>query len=226
MKAMGIESLQLADCPSYDEEKLSALAVHARDVYDRAKRFDTLKEALAASSLSVGFTRRTGEKRKTSIRSLGEFAASLGNEASVPLALVFGNERTGLSDEELCECSLSVYIPTSEACPSLNVSQAVQIVCYECARTISASIRHEGTNLVENIPAFPTKSCIEDEVEKILLLLHRKGFFRKSGDEYARQFIRDLLQRARIQKTELDWFGAFIRKIAAVSDNPSPRTRK
>jgi TrmH family RNA methyltransferase len=226
MKAMGIDNLYLVDCPLYDEERLSALAVHAKDLYDKAIRFPTLQEALAATALSAGFTRRSGEKRKTSTRSLGEFASSLRNEASAPLALVFGNERTGLSDEELSECSLSVHIPTSEFCPSLNVSQAVQIACYEFARSILSQPEDSGVHPPENIAVLPTRTRIDNEVDKILVLLHHKGFFKKSGDGYARRFFRDLLQRARVQESELKWFGAFIRKIAAVSDSPSPRTRK
>jgi tRNA/rRNA methyltransferase len=64
MKTMGVSRLVLAGCPDYDEDRVRMMAVHAFDVYERAERFPDLASALAGFSLSSGFTRRRGEKRK------------------------------------------------------------------------------------------------------------------------------------------------------------------
>ena len=122
MKTMGVSRLVLAGCPDYDEGRVRMMAVHAFDVYESAERFPDLASALAGFSLSGGFTRRRGEKRKAFSHSVEGFAAfALGRQGG-DAALVFGNERTGLTELELGLCSLAVHIPSSEEFPSLNLS--------------------------------------------------------------------------------------------------------
>lgn len=131
MKTMGLRRLILADCPAYDEALVAMMAVHAFDVYRSAMRFDTLHDALLGSSMSAGFSRRRGARRKGHSVPLPEFAQSIVSGGNEQVYLVFGNEKDGLSDAELSECSVSVHIPSAEAFPSLNIAQAVQVACYE-----------------------------------------------------------------------------------------------
>ena len=219
MKTMGFRRLVLAGCPPYEDDKVRALAVHAYDVYENAKRCATLEEALSASSLSAGFTRRRGEKRKGSSLSLRDFVRKETERNSGPLCLVFGNEKNGLSGEELSCCSLAVHIPTSEDFPSLNVAQAVQIACFEF---FSAGPPREGPTG----PAPAGREAIDDEISRILASLLKAGFFRKSDDSHVRLFLRDLCERAALGKSELDYFGALFRKAAALAYGPSQRRRK
>lgn len=217
MKTMGIERLLLADCPEFDEEKSRMMAVHAWDVYKKAARFATLDAALTGFSLSAGFTRRRGEKRKEHSLPLRDFAASVGRRPAAPLALVFGNERDGLSDSELDRCTLAVHIPSSKSCPSLNIAQAVQVACYEFFNAASAMA-----------PACPatggpaSREAVDTGVQTIAVALSEVGFFRLSDDSRVRCFLRDLCERSGASKTEIDYLRRlFLKTIALARKNPS-----
>lgn len=209
MLTMGFDRLVLADCPAYQEEKLRMMAVHAYGVYENAARFPSLDAALADFSLAAGFTRRRGAKRKGSPLSLGGFAARLREKPAANVALVFGNESEGLRDEELKLCSLAVYIPTSEAFPSLNVAQAVQIACYQLASLPRADEKPE--------PWPALRRDTEAAVAAIACALAAEGFFQKSDDSHLRFFLRDLCERAGASADEVDYLKKLFLKAAALS---------
>jgi len=229
MKTMGLARLLLADCPEYSEEKVRMMAVHAFDVFEKAERYDTLSAALDGFPFSAGFTRRTGERRKCASESLREFAQRMALRISSPFAIVFGNEKDGLSDEELNLCSVAVHIPTSESCPSLNVAQAVQVACYEF---FAAAIdRSSLANTRAPAPAPPPsaapapRAAVEREISTIAETLAKAGFFKKSNDSYMKRFLRDLCERAGASPDEIQYLRKLFLKSIALSSGPSPRRR-
>jgi tRNA/rRNA methyltransferase/tRNA (cytidine32/uridine32-2'-O)-methyltransferase len=132
MKNMGLSRLRMVAPGSLVETPLVNRAIHAEDVWRDALFFDTLADATSDCSLVVGTTRRRGRKRKNVTlepRALAGWLAR--NHIPASVALVFGNERTGLTDDELNFCNLASHIPVSDAFPSLNLSHAVQIYAYE-----------------------------------------------------------------------------------------------
>jgi TrmH family RNA methyltransferase len=217
MKTMGIGRLILASCPAYDEERLRPMAVHSEDIYEKASRFESLDEALEGLAFSAGFSRRLGEKRKGRTHDLEDFAADLAEKPSAPLGLVFGNERSGLSDHELKACSIAVHIPTSAVCPSLNVAQAVQIACWEFASTLRKA-SPPAASVFEARPA--SRSRVETEVSELLLYLSSIGFFRKSDESHAREFLRDICERSSLDEAELAYLGKLFRKTGNLSSGP------
>ena len=221
MKAMGVEKLLLAGCPEYEEEKVRMMAVHAYDIFEKARRFATLETALREFSLIAGFSRRLGEKRKECSEPLRDFVQSANSRDPCTLALVFGNEKDGLSDAELNLCSLAVRIPTSEVCPSLNVAQAVQIACWEFF-----ALKAAETSAGQERSAIPaTRLVIDSGVAKIAEALSKQGFFRKSDDSYARRFLRDLCERAGASVKEVDYLRRlFLKADALASRHPSDLT--
>jgi len=220
MKAMGIEDLILASCPAYDEERLRLLAVHSEDVYERAIRFESLGEALGGLSFSAGFTRRLGEKRKRVTHDIEACVASLATRPSSPIGLIFGSERTGLSDAELGACSIAVHIPSSESCPSLNVAQAVQIACWELA----SALRRAGQSSTTAFEAMPApRARIESELSGLLSYLTSIGFFRKHDESHVWAFLRDISERAALDETELGYLNRLFRKTGALATGPVRR---
>jgi TrmH family RNA methyltransferase len=208
MKTMGISKLILASCPEYDEDRVRMMAVHAFDVYEKAERFPDLASALAGFTLSGGFTRRRGEKRKAFSHSVEGFAAFALNRPAGDAALVFGNERTGLTEGELGLCSLAAHIPSSEAFPSLNLAQAVQIACYELRRQ-SLGERDGGP---EPVP----RTVAEESVSRIAGHLREIGFFKVSRDRDLSAFLRDTIERAAYTPTELRYFESIFRKASGM----------
>ncbi len=212
MKTMGITRLVLAGCPNHDVDRVRMLAVHAFDVFEGARLEPDLRAALAAFSLSCGFTRRRGERRKAFSLSAGDFAAIAlrrpmgGRDGGV--ALVFGNERTGLTDAELGLCSMAAHIPSSDAFPSLNLAQAVQIACYE--------LRKQALGEKDGSAAPVSRAEVEESVARIAEHLRGIGFFKITRDRDLAAFLRDSAERAAYTATELRYFESIFRKAAGM----------
>lgn len=219
MKTMGLSRLVLAGCPDYDADRVRMMAVHAFDLYESAERFPDLGSALGTFSLSAGFTRRRGERRKSFSLSVEDFAGLAlkrpgGGDA---VALVFGNERTGLTEEELGLCSLAVHIPTSEVFPSLNLSQAVQIACYEL-RKQALGERNGSAEAVARAEVDAAVSRIAEHLRKI-------GFFKITRDRDLSAFLRDSAERAAYTPGELRYFESIFRKAAGMIHGANRESR-
>ena len=138
MKTMGFADLRLVAPKRYPDAEASALASGATDVLDAARVFATLEEALGDSVLAVGFSSRSRDLSHPA-RALREFAPEvLAAAARGPVALVFGNETFGLTNDELGRCQSLAMIPANPAYASLNLAAAVQVACYELATSARA----------------------------------------------------------------------------------------
>ena len=212
MRTMGLDRLVLAAPGAYQEERVAMMAVHAFDIYERARRFSDLAGALAGSSLSAGFTRRRGDRRKSFSMAVDAFAdLAWQRRVEGDIALVFGNEQGGLVGEELDLCSIAVHIPTAGtgSAASLNLSQAVQIACWE--------LRRQAPDFQSGSFVASTRGDIDIAVSRAALRLGDLGFFRQNQGEELRDFLRDISERAALSPTELRYFEAFIHKMASLA---------
>jgi tRNA/rRNA methyltransferase len=139
MKTMGFADLVLVSPRHFPDPDATAMAAGAADLLSTARVVDSLEAALADRTLAVGFSVRARE-RSHPVAALREMAPSLLDAAAADggVALVFGNETSGLSNEELGRCQRLVAIPANPAYPSLNLAAAVQVACYELACAASA----------------------------------------------------------------------------------------
>jgi tRNA (cytidine32/uridine32-2'-O)-methyltransferase len=131
MKNMGLSELCLVDPQRYPSAEATARASGADDVLARAKCFETLDEAIAEAVLVIGASARS---RSLPVPMLDPRAcAKLVYEQpdAKTVAILFGRERTGLSNEELDCCHYLVQIPSNPEYSSLNIAAAVQIIVYE-----------------------------------------------------------------------------------------------
>lgn len=127
---MGFHRLIVVDPGIWDEERIRRLATHAAGaVVDGIERFDVLSDALAPFSHVVGTTARLGGQRPV-LKSPEVLAGKLTDlSRNNPVAIVFGPEDRGLTNEDLKYCHRLVNIPTT-GFTSLNLSQAVMVICY------------------------------------------------------------------------------------------------
>ena len=131
MKTMGLHELALVAPERFPDPEAFALSAGASDVLDEASVHASLGEALADCRLVIATTAR---QRSVPMPELSPREAAVRlHEAAAdgPVALVFGRERTGLENEELQLCHAAVCIPANPAYSSLNLAQAVQVLCYE-----------------------------------------------------------------------------------------------
>lgn len=130
MKTMGLSDLALVAPQAPPDEKSWAMASGAADVLDSMGRFDTLAEALADCAQVVGVSaRRRGISLEVS--DARTWATRWAEQPAERTAMVFGAERTGLTNAELALCQRAVQIPANPDYPSLNIAQAVQVLAYE-----------------------------------------------------------------------------------------------
>ncbi|MFH1056766.1 MAG: TrmJ/YjtD family RNA methyltransferase [Candidatus Micrarchaeota archaeon] len=132
MKNFGLKELYLVNKQAPLGLEAIKFSKHAKDVLQKAKKVKTLEQALEGTTVVVGTTgiiKRFNKRILKKCVSARQLKSKLGRKDVV--ALVFGNEERGLSDEFLGECDLVSFIPTNPKYPVLNLSHAVGIVLYE-----------------------------------------------------------------------------------------------
>jgi len=193
MKNMGLSQLRLVAPAPLLLEKIHNFAVNSWDIWENARIFDNLSAAVADCSIVVGTTRRRGADRKSVSMTPRDLAAWLADRsngegaAEGSVALVFGNERTGLEDAELELCNFASHIPVCDAQPSLNLSHAVQIYAYELFLALeqqrpvkgewTAMNQEEIRALVDSL-AYPKR---EDPVRFLHDVIARAGLSQSEG---------------------------------------------
>lgn len=142
LKNMGLHELVLVQPAPFRNDEAHARAAGADDVLANARVYATLDEALADCQLVIGTSARNRRIEWPAL-SPRDAAARLVAEAAPtrPVALVFGRERTGLTNDELDRCQAYVTIPTDPNFSSLNLAAAVQIMAYELALARNAHPR-------------------------------------------------------------------------------------
>lgn len=132
IKTMGLSRLSLVEPERAPDGDAFALAAGAGDVLDSATTHATLADAIADCRVVLGCTARDRRIALVGFDGRGAGAhAWMQAKAGAEVALVFGRERTGLTNDELQLCHAAVHIPSNPEYGSLNLAMAVQVVAYE-----------------------------------------------------------------------------------------------
>ncbi|MDQ6569348.1 MAG: tRNA (cytosine(32)/uridine(32)-2'-O)-methyltransferase TrmJ [Haemophilus parahaemolyticus] len=131
MKTMGLSHLRLVEPKRPLDEDAFALSAGAKDLLENAQTFATFDEAVADCQLVIGTSARLRHLQSSLIepRICGELVVKRAEQGKV--ALVFGRERVGLTNEELLKCHYHLNFPTNPEYGSLNLAMAVQLAAYE-----------------------------------------------------------------------------------------------
>jgi TrmH family RNA methyltransferase len=131
MKTMGLADLALVAPERFPAPEAVVMAAAADDVLGRARIFGSVREAIADCGLIVGTTARARHLPWLVVEPREAAREIVTAAASATVAILFGAERTGLSNEDLEQCQRLLTIPCDAAYPSLNLAMAVQVVAYE-----------------------------------------------------------------------------------------------
>ena len=132
IRTMGFTRLELAAPADFPSREADALAANAVSVLAEAGVHDSLVDGLAGATFVLGLSaRRRGVNLPELTPREGAAQALAAAARGEQVALVFGNERTGLENEELARCHAMVRIPSVDDFSSLNLAQAVQVMAYE-----------------------------------------------------------------------------------------------
>ncbi len=131
MKNMGLSQLYLVQPKEFPHPEAESRAAGAKELLEQATVVDSLEDAIKDCSLVVGTSARSRSFPWPMLdaRSCAQKATTEAKSAQV--AIVFGRERMGLHNEELMQCNFHLAIPADPDYPVMNVSAAVQVVCYE-----------------------------------------------------------------------------------------------
>ncbi len=198
MKNMGLGRLLVVNGCSPLHANAYKLASGAEDLLERAEEFFALSEAISEMGVVVGFTSRKGVGRQPDLtpEALAERLIPLSQKNVIGLA--FGSEKEGLTNEELSLCHLCVRIPSEESFPSLNLAQAVMVVCYELLKASKESLRRP----VQVAPAEQLERMFE-HMENTLL---RIGFLDSNNPKRIMRVLRRLLGRSQMDEREVRIF--------------------
>lgn len=215
----GVKILRIVgERENYDEERIRILAIHAFPIYEKVEFFSSITEATKDCAISAGTTRRRGKKRKEKLFLPEEFASHVSPVSeNAKIAVVFGNERTGLTDEQFSECTVGVTIPSCPDFASLNLSHAVQIILYALFREIS-----------QNLTGFTpiTLDRIDISVNNICNNLQKIGFFHVTGRDDMERFWRSLLARSAMSESEAQYIEKVFSKAAGLIQSKSAEESK
>ena len=203
MLTMGLSRLTLVAPFNYPHPDATAFAAGAGRVLDGVRVVDSLSDALADVQLVIGASaRRRGvalpdwTPREAATRAL--LAVEQGRE----VAFVFGNERTGLENDELKLCHASVLIPANPDYSSLNLAQAVQVMAYEIRMAVLES--SDDVVVVPSTPnATPTHTELETFFEHLAATLDDIDFHKGRSPRTVLRRLRRLFLRAQLDAREL-----------------------
>ena len=204
MKNMGLKHLVLVEPKEYPSDRAVWRAANALDILEGAIVVDTLAEAVADCGLVVGTSARERRipwplltPRQCAERSYSEAAEH-------PVALVFGREDRGLTNEELHQCDFHVHIPANPDYSSLNLAAAVQVVAYELR--MSCLNAQQGQSLELNDWDMPPAKheALENYFEHLQTVLETLKFIQPDNPRQTMTRLRRLYSRVRMDEMELN----------------------
>lgn len=200
MKNFGFKDLRLVQPREYDAYRVEGIAHQTQDVLARVQRYERLDETLADCVHVVGFTAR-GRTAKRNLQRPREAAREiLEASQSGPVALLFGREDKGLSNDALDRCHRVVTIPTSPAYPSLNLGHAVVLMLYELALARGVENQPFKAPRREGPPA--TAAELERVFKDAETALGVIDFFKTRQAEAVMRTLREVLHRAPLDERE------------------------
>lgn len=213
MKTMGLASLALVQPARFPAAEATARAAGADDILAQASVHESLEAAVAGCRIVFGTTAR--ERRiDWPTQTVREAAASIA-ECPDALAVVFGRERSGLTNAELEYCQRAIHIPTSADYRSLNLAQAVQICAYEIR------LAHDSAMAP---PRGPQRSRLDsdasaDELNALrahcLQVMTAVGYHDPTAPKLLERRLQRLLSRAAIKHSEAQFLRGFLAAIEA-----------
>lgn len=204
----GIGGLTVVGGPPLDHENAIRMACNSEDVLAGARTAATLEDALAGAAFVIGTTGRTIPDRKALTAREGAHEA-LARRHLGPVVILFGNERSGLSDAELHHCHRIVNIPTAVPNGSLNLAQAVMILTYELFSTYLAGLPEAA----RGAEAVVGRENLDKWGDGLIRVLDRAGLFKSHGQPRTVAILRDILSRLNLRHHEIGLLRTLVAKL-------------
>lgn len=216
MKNMGLSQLTLVAPRTFPAEEAIARAAGADDILASARVVASVREAVAECPLVVATSARPRTIAWPCLTPKEAASALWAGAQTAPVALLFGAERTGLTNDEIDFAQALVQIPVDPVFPSLNLAAAVQILCYEIRLSAEAGRPPGGEGLTAHKPA-PQEALNQliDHLERVLIHI---GFLDLSNPRKLMRRLIRLFRRAAPDTNEI----LILRGILSAIERPYP----
>jgi tRNA/rRNA methyltransferase len=196
MRNFSVNDLALVNPAPVHRAQADMMAVHAREVLDLMQIHSSVQAAVADCGLVVGTTCRSGLYRENTVtpRTLAPYILAM--TATNRVALVFGCEDSGLSNDELRHCHRLMTIPTDATYTSLNVAQAVLLCCYE----VFHATHEDGTEVRRSLAVAERQELMYEKLKHALL---KVGFLHKENPEHIMFAFRRIFGRAGLEERDV-----------------------
>ena len=206
MKTMGLTELVLVNPRQFPDAEATARATGAADLLEAATVVDSLDKALAGCVFAAALSARVREvgppmatARAGAVEMLDRAEAGDGQA----VALVFGNETSGLSNDDVMRCDRILTIPTSAEFSSLNLGSAVQLLCYELrVSALGDALPSTRATPFESPPA--TREEVEGFFDQLQRAMVSSGFMDPAQPKRLVPKLRRLFGRAGLEKDEVN----------------------
>ena len=218
MKNMGLSRLYLVKPKSFPDPEATAMASGADDLLDHANVCDSLEQALEGCHLVLGSTAR---ERKIQHEFLDARAAAVLSQqqgSTREVALVFGRERTGMTNTEIGLCHKLINIPTNPDYQSLNVASAIQIVTYELRMALMAQ-EHQPSAASDDGTDYAPSDAMEGFYQHLEQTLVAIDFLNRQQSPQLMPKLRHLYNRARLTSEELNILRGILSKTRKFKQN-------
>lgn len=209
MRTMGLGSLVLVRPAAHPDPESEARAAAAAGLLARARVVNSVDEAIGDCGFVLGATARPRSANWRVLDAREGAAAAVAAAASRPVAILFGGERCGLANDDIERCDALLSIPTGGDYGSLNLAQAVQVVCYELAMARPGAGSAAGTVREELATADEMRS-MQEHVEKVMQI---SGFMHEGNAASLGARVRRLLARARPDAGEVRILRGFLAAV-------------
>jgi TrmH family RNA methyltransferase len=220
MMNFGLSTLRLVEPDEFDAWRIGGIAHRSEHLTEAATIHDTLDEAVADATFIVGTTARPRTAGRSYLRARDAAAQIVRRAAEGPVAILFGREDRGLTNEELDRCHAVAIIPTDAEYPSLNLAQACLVLAYEVFLAAGGGQEELPTGRRATRP--PTHEELEEAFAAIEAGLHRIEFYKARKPEAVMRTLRTILTRAEPDLREAKLLGAIGYEIGHHIDRITP----
>jgi len=221
---MGVSELVVVDPYNFNMDKALPLATaHARHILESARIVDTLEQAVDGCTAVFGTTARTGGWRK-GIMNPDTLAGVVDERlrGGGRVAVVFGPEDKGLTNDETSVCSGLMTIPTSREGTSLNLAQAVVVVLYECfKRSLAAPFTPDGPP-EERPTTVKEQEALFGNLQETLLAI---DFLKDDNPDYWMLPVRRFFSKINLKRNEFNLLMGVCRQVRWFVDRYGPKDK-
>jgi tRNA (cytidine32/uridine32-2'-O)-methyltransferase len=214
MKTMGLSDLALVNPDRFPDPQAQWRAAGAQDVLEATEVFDSVEAAIRDAQWVVGTSTRVRRIPWPLMKAEEAIAGIVERYETQKIAILFGRETSGLSNEELQKCHCHLVIPANPEYSSLNLAMAVQVVAYELYRQLEATPL--DTDQWDRSPA--TSMQLEGLIEHFERVLIESEFLDPTNPGQTMTRLRRLLTRITPDETEVQMLRGVLKQLAGKAE--------